>query len=169
MKMSRIYNIAKKIKFVVFDFDGVFTDNCVFIDENGQEFVRCYRSDGIGLSRLKEIGVDLLILSSEPNDILKHRARKLKIKYINNCRDKFRRLSAEIKKRGLLLNQVAYAGNDINDSECLKKVGFPIVIADSHRDIVKLARYRTKLKGGKGAVREICDFIYNLKTRGSAR
>ncbi|MCK5629372.1 MAG: HAD hydrolase family protein, partial [Nanoarchaeota archaeon] len=69
----------------------------------------------------------------------------------------------EIKKRGITLGEVAYVGNDINDIECLKAVGMPIVVADAQKDVLPLGKYKTKLCGGKGAVREICDMIYLAK------
>ena len=155
--------LIKDIRLVIFDFDGVFTDNKVIIDEQGKESVVCSRSDGLGLSRLKQIGIESLILSAEINKVVRSRARKLKIKCINACQNKFKVLFKEIKKRKLVLEQVAYVGNDINDLECLKAVGLPIAVRDAHSDIIRYAKFRTKLRGGQGAVREICDVIYAVK------
>jgi len=152
-----------KIMFIVFDFDGVFTDNRVIVDEEGKEAVICNRSDGIGLSRLRKIGVDILILSSEINDVVIMRAQKLKTDCIHGCKDKLGILKEEIAKRNVSLEQVAFVGNDINDADCLNYVGLPIVVADAHEDVINLGKYKTKLKGGYGAVREICDLIYNAK------
>ncbi|MHA1313173.1 MAG: KdsC family phosphatase [Candidatus Helarchaeota archaeon] len=155
-----------KIMFVVFDFDGVFTDNKVIIDEDGREAVVCNRSDGIGLSRLREVGVDTLILSTEVNNVVKKRAEKLKIDCIHGCKDKLEQLKTAIKEKKISSEQVAFVGNDINDAECLKHVGLPIVVADAHKEVLPLGKYRTELNGGQGAVREICDLIYNAKKRG---
>jgi len=151
------------ITFIIFDFDGVFTDNRVIVGEDGRESVICNRSDGIGLSKLREIGVDTLILSTEVNHVVKKRAEKLKIACINGCENKLEQLKIEIKKRNVSLDQVAFVGNDINDAECLRLVGLPIIVADSHKEILNLGKYKTELRGGHGAVREVCDLIYNAK------
>jgi len=153
----------KKIKFIVFDFDGVFTDNKVIVNEKGEEAVVCTRADGLGLEKLKSLGVETLILSTEKNRVVAQRAKKLKIKCITGCKNKMERLLAEIRKRKIPLSQVAYVGNDINDADCLKIVGLPIVVADAHKDVLPLAALITKLSGGNGAVREVCDLIYRVK------
>jgi len=158
-----ISSLIKKIKFIVFDFDGVFTDNRVFINEKGEEAVACWRSDGLGLSKLRKAKIDGMILSTEKNIAVKKRAKKLKLVCVNGVHDKLASLNAEVEKRGLSLEEVAFVGNDINDADCLKASGFPIVVADAHKDIIRLGKYRTKALGGRGAVREICDLIYSIK------
>ena len=168
MRKSQVLKLARNIQFVIFDFDGVFTDNKVIINENGEESVTCNRSDGLGLFKLKQPGVDLLILSAEPNTVVKHRANKLKISCVNSCKDKLKILLREVKRKKLTLKQVAYVGNDINDLACLKVVGFPILVRDAHKDVLSYGKYRTKLAGGNGAVREVCDLIYTAKTAGRA-
>ena len=162
--MKRIRDLAKNVRFIVFDFDGVFTDNRVFINEKGEESVTCNRSDGLGLGRLKQSGLELLILSAEPNPVVARRAEKLKIRCIYNCKDKLKALLREVKRKGLSLKQVAYMGNDINDAVCLQAVGLPVVVADAHKDVLRHALYKTRLKGGRGAVREFCDLILRAKT-----
>lgn len=168
MLKKQFKDLAKNIQFVVFDFDGVFTDNRVFINEKGEESVVCSRSDGLGLTRLKQLGLELLILSSEPNPVVKRRAEKLKIRCIYNCEDKLKVLSREAKRKGVSLKQAAYMGNDINDAACLKAVGLAVVVADAHKDVLKSACYKTRLKGGRGAVREVCDLIFRAKTERKA-
>ena len=151
------------IKLVVFDFDGVFTDNRLIINEKGEESVICNRSDGFGLSLLRKLGIEMLILSTEINGVVQKRAQKLKLECINGVDDKLSRLKKELKKRGYELSETAFVGNDINDAECLKAVGLPIVVADAHPDVAGLGKYKTKALGGRGAVREICDMIYAAK------
>lgn len=163
---KQVRDLAKDIQFVVFDFDGVFTDNRVFINEKGEESVACNRSDGLGLARLKRLGLDLLVLSTEANPVVKRRAEKLKIRCIHNCKNKLKVLSQEAKKKGISLKQVAYMGNDINDAVCLEAVGLPVIVADAHKDVIRYARYKTFLRGGRGAVREFCDLVFRAKTEG---
>ena len=147
------------LKLAIFDFDGVFTDNIVYVNELGVESVACCRSDGIGLSKLKSLNIPVWVISSEKNPVVLKRCEKLEINCINSCDNKLSALSGLINKYQCKFEDVAYVGNDINDSECLKKVGLPIIVADSHSDVESLALYKTHKNGGKGAVREICDLI----------
>ncbi|MDG2252927.1 MAG: HAD hydrolase family protein [Methylophilaceae bacterium] len=147
------------IKFIAFDFDGVFTDNLVHTTEAGEEFVTCWRSDGLGLSKLKKLGIPVWVISTEKNPVVSMRCNKLEIECLQSCNDKLSALIKLLEQSNCNIKDAAFVGNDINDSECLKKVGLPIVVADSHEDIKHLALYETKKNGGKGAVREICDLI----------
>ena len=152
-------DLIRQIKLVVFDFDGVFTDNTVFVFDDGREAVRCTRSDGIGLKRLKELPVEIFVLSTEQNPVVAKRCEKLGLRCFSNCPDKLAVLTSETKKLGLAISQVAFVGNDVNDLECLQAVGLPILVQDAHPDVIPLGRYRTLALGGRGAVREVCDLF----------
>lgn len=152
----------KATKLIAFDFDGVFTDNSVIVDQNGVESVRCWRSDGLGLSRLKKLDLKAIILSTEENPVVAVRSQKLQIECTHGSKNKLLDLKDIAKKSRLELNQIAYVGNDINDLECLKAVGFPIVVADAHPEVIDHCLYKTKTPGGYGAVREICDLFYQV-------
>jgi YrbI family 3-deoxy-D-manno-octulosonate 8-phosphate phosphatase len=158
-KINDIEPLIRRIRLVAFDFDGVFTDNMVYVFENGTEAVRCTRGDGIGLQKLRQIGIDTVIISTEANPVVSARARKLKIDCVQNCEDKRGVLEERIAKMGISLNQVAFVGNDINDLTCLTCVGLPIVVKDAHPEVIPVARYQTQNPGGHGAVREVCDLI----------
>ena len=145
------------IRLIVFDFDGVFTDNMVYVFEDGREAVRCSRSDGMGLRKLPLLGIEAMIISTEVNPVVLARANKLKLPCIQACEDKLAALETVMQERELSLEQVAFVGNDINDLCCLEKVGLPIVVRDAHADVVSFALYQTQAIGGHGAVREICD------------
>ncbi|MEM7096815.1 MAG: 3-deoxy-D-manno-octulosonate 8-phosphate phosphatase [Pseudomonadota bacterium] len=147
------------LRLIVFDFDGVFTDNCVYVSEDGQEMVKCSRADGIGLRKLEACGLQLLILSTEKNPVVARRAEKLNIECIHGCDDKLTRLRQELETRGFTWSQVAFVGNDINDAECLETVGVPLVVADARPEVLPLGLATTRTPGGQGAVREICDYI----------
>lgn len=150
----------KQIKFVGFDFDGVFTDNKVFVDEDGKESVVCSRFDGIGLKRLTELGIKVVIISSEPNPIVKHRARKLNIECFHNVSDK-RSVFEGIMTRLRLKNfETLFLGNDINDKEVLKFAGISVGVSDSVDEIEEFIDFKLSRKGGQGAVRELCDLIF---------
>ena len=151
--------IIRKIRLVAFDFDGVFTDNMVYVFEDGSEAVRCSRGDGIGLQKLKRLGIEAVIISTESNPVVSARARKLKIRCMQDCSDKRKALEDIAKEKGVSLSEVAFVGNDINDLECLTKVGLPIVVNDAHKDVIPIALYQTMHPGGYGAVREVCDLF----------
>jgi YrbI family 3-deoxy-D-manno-octulosonate 8-phosphate phosphatase len=154
------------LRLLVFDFDGVFTDNAVYTFEDGREAVRCSRFDGIGLRRLERSGVTPFIISTETNSVVGARAKKLQIECLHGIEAKFAALEKVVARFGVTLDQTGYVGNDINDRPCLKRVGLPIVVADAHPDVLAFARYVTQRRGGEGAVREVCDLVAG--TRGTA-
>ena len=156
------------IRLAVFDFDGVFTDNHVYVFEDGREAVRCTRLDGLGLGRLQRSGVETLVLSTERNPVVGARCAKLKISCRQGCDDKGAALEEIVTNRGFDYANVAYVGNDVNDLDCLRRVGLPIVVQDAHPDVLAFARYRTERLGGHGAVREVCDLIASTKERASS-
>jgi 3-deoxy-D-manno-octulosonate 8-phosphate phosphatase (KDO 8-P phosphatase) len=147
----------RRVRFFVFDFDGVFTDNAVYVTQDGKESVRCSRSDGFGLRKLERLGIDILILSTEENPVAAVRSQKLKVPCIQGCSDKLSALRHLVGQKNLSFDNVAFMGNDINDLACLRAVGLPIVVADAHPDVLGAALWRTKHRGGEGAVREVCD------------
>lgn len=153
----------RAVRLVVFDFDGVFTDNRVIVFEDGREAVVCSRGDGMGLGLLRRAGVDLLILSTETNPVVSVRARKLRVECLQGCENKWTALQEILGARGIAAAQVAYVGNDVNDIECLRHVGVPICVADAHPEAKAVARLVTERPGGKGAVREICDAIVRAR------
>ena len=159
----KLCQIVNNIKMVVFDFDGVFTDNRVLVLQDGSEGVFCNRSDGWGIKTLKEQGMYVLVISTEKNPIVTARCKKLCIDCIQGCENKFRTLQNQAEKFNVGLDKIAFLGNDVNDLECLKKVGLPACVSDSHPDILKICRYITKYSGGNGAVREFCDFVIKVK------
>lgn len=156
---SKLRKIIIQIRLIVFDFDGVFTDNTVYVSQNGEETVRCFRSDGIGLEKLRTKKINTIVITSEINPVASVRCKKLNIKCIRGCKDKLATLKSAVKRLKLSLKQVAFVGNDINDISCLSSVGLPIVVADAHKDVKGYAKYITRIKGGFGAVREICDLF----------
>ncbi len=149
----------RKIKLIAFDFDGVFTDNMVYTFEDGREAVRCFRGDGLGLKKLRQKGVQAIIISSEPNPVVAARAAKLGVRCLQGITDKRSSLETIVREQNLAWNQIAFVGNDINDFDCLRIVGAPMVVQDAHPDVISAAIYQTNARGGFGAVREICDMI----------
>jgi len=152
----------RNIRLIAFDFDGVFTDNKVYVFQDGREAVRCTRSDGMGLNKLTALGIRSVIISTEPNPVVTARSRKLGIDCIQNCGDKRAAIEEVAQEAGLGLDQIAFVGNDINDLPVLRAVGLPIVVGDAHPDVLAYASYQTKMTGGNGAVREVCDLFEQI-------
>lgn len=158
----------RTIRLVAFDFDGVFTDNKVYVFQDGSEAVCCYRGDGIGLQKLNRLGIATVIVSTEVNPIVAVRAKKLGIPCVQGCADKLAALQKIAGENGFSLAQVAFVGNDLNDRACLQNVALPVVVQDAHADVAKLAMYRTQTGGGQGAVREVCDLFESAILRASS-
>jgi N-acylneuraminate cytidylyltransferase len=144
---------------VVTDFDGVHTADRVTVDQNGVESVEVNRSDGMGVARLRRAGIPFLILSSETNPVVRARAAKLGVDAVTGCDDKLRALTDWADRRGLDLADIAFLGNDVNDLACLRAVGWPIVVADAHRDVRAASPIVLRRHGGDGAVRELADRV----------
>ncbi len=156
------------VRFAVFDFDGVFTDNRVWTNERGEESVACWRGDALGLRRLEEVGVEALILSTETNEAVGARGRKIQAEVVQGVADKLPVLREEAARRGIPLEDTAYVGNDVNDASCLEAVGLAVVPADAWPDVVPLARLVLTREGGRGCVREFCDAVWRAKRETAA-
>ncbi len=147
------------VKAVVFDFDGVFTDNRVWVDQEGRELVACHRGDGLGLDRLRGLGLPLLVLSTERNPVVAARCRKVQLPCRQGFAAKLPELMKWLAEVGVAPAGCAYLGNDLNDLACLEAVGWPLVVADAHPAVRPLARLVLAAPGGLGAVRELCDLL----------
>jgi len=144
---------------VVFDFDGVMTDNAVWVGADGSELVRCSREDGMGISLLRRTGLDMLVLSTERHPVVAARCAKLGLECIQGIDDKGQKLAVVLAARGVDPRRTAYVGNDVNDLDCLAMVGWPVAVADARREVRSAARLVLGCAGGHGAVRELCDLI----------
>ncbi|MEM6749768.1 MAG: hypothetical protein AAF612_04795 [Planctomycetota bacterium] len=158
--------LPKPVGAVVFDFDGVFTDNGVMVREDGVESAYCSRFDGMGVTLLRKAGVPILILSKEPNPVVGARAKKLGVPCLQGIDDKVPVLRDWLAERSIEASSCIYLGNDVNDAGPLAMVGCPVVVADAHRSVVPLARIVLTQAGGKGAVRELCDLVLDARGKG---
>lgn len=158
-------NVAPRFspQLIVFDFDGVFTDNKVYTAQDGTEMVMCDRRDGLGIKMLKDNGQDMFILSMEANPVVQARARKLGLEAKGGCRDKAEFLTGYLHEKGIAPENMLYMGNDLNDFEAMKMAGFAVAPADAHPDIKKISNLVLTTNGGQGAVRELCEFILEKK------
>lgn len=144
---------------VVFDFDGVMTDNRVLTGQDGGELIACDRSDGLGIAGLRATGIPILVLSTEENPVVAARCAKLKLPCLHGVEDKATRLKQWLTDENIDPVNTIYVGNDRNDSKCLELVGCPVAVADAYPEALQRALIVLENPGGKGAVRELCDLI----------
>lgn len=152
-------SLPDRVELVVFDFDGVFTNNHVWVNENGRETVACDRGDGLGISLLREAGFQMAVLSTETNPVVSARCRKLKIECHQALEDKAKYLRDLVAKRQINMSRVIYVGNDLNDFDCMQAVGYSVAVHDAYPAIKKMADLILRSAGGRGAVREICELL----------
>lgn len=155
-----------KVSCLVFDFDGVFTDNRVCVDENGIESVFCSRGDGMGIEKLRSLGVPMFVISKEQNKVVTARCAKLRIPVLQGIEDKVAALQHWLDQYGISHEHVVFVGNDENDIPCLQFSAFCAVPADAHNSVIQLADMVLSQKGGRGAVRELCDMLYDALETG---
>lgn len=151
--------IPEQIDLVVFDFDGVMTDDIVYVNQDGIEMVAANRRDGMGISLMHKAGKKMIVLSSEVNPVVKARCEKLKLPVIQGVEKKAEVLQKYLKENSVNPNHVIFIGNDVNDLPCFPIVGCALVVADAHPAALRQADIILQHNGGKGAVREVCDLL----------
>ena len=152
---------SKDFQLIVYDFDGVMTDNKVYVDQNGNEMVQVNRADGLGVSEIKKLGIDQLIISTEKNPVISKRAKKLGIPSYFGIDDKKSLLLEYCNKNSIDIEKIIYIGNDINDKEAMEVVGYGICPSDAHQSIKEIVDYILISKGGMGVIRELLDYLNN--------
>ena len=161
-----------RVSLLLMDFDGVLSDDLVFTDQDGRESVRCSRSDGFGLSLLREkTDIQAAVLSREENPVVSARCRKLKLEVFQGVHQKDQALKDLIAEHGWNPEEILYIGNDLPDLAVLPVVGYFAAPADAHPEVLRRADLILKHRGGRGAVRELCERLLleihnkNLETR----
>ena len=149
----------KDVQLIVYDFDGVMTNNKVILREDGLESVIVNRSDGLGVNLFRNLGIPQLILSTEANPVVQARARKLKLEVIDSSANKKKDLCDYCNKNGYDVKKTIYVGNDLNDLEVMKVVGMPVAPSDANIKIKKIALIITKSQGGEGVIHELASII----------
>jgi len=148
-----------EINLLILDFDGVLTDNKVYVFEDGREAVVCHRGDGWGIRMLQSAGIEVIILSTETNAVVSARAEKLNVPCIQDCQDKASAVQSIIDARSISVDQIMYVGNDTNDIDAMQLVGHRVAPADAHPQIRANATMVTDSSGGQGVVRELADLL----------
>ncbi|MEQ8786847.1 MAG: acylneuraminate cytidylyltransferase [Pirellulaceae bacterium] len=164
MRGETLQMLPDPVEAVVFDFDGVFTDNRVVVDQDGRESVACSRGDGLGVELLRKSGVPALVLSKEPNRVVQQRCMKLQLPCLQGVDDKLPVLRDWAEANRIRLRHTVYMGNDVNDIDCLLNVGCGVAVADGHPLARQAARIVLAKDGGHGAVRELVELVLERNT-----
>lgn len=151
--------LPEEVTLVVFDFDGVMTDNRVWVDAEGHEFVAAYRSDSLGVQALHKAGIRTLVLSTETDGAVAARCRKMGVPVLQGVNDKAARLIQYLNEQGIDARSVIFVGNDVNDLVCFDLVGCAVAVADAQPEVLRQADLILSRPGGHGAVRELCDLL----------
>jgi len=164
--------MPERIDLIVTDFDGVITDNRVWTDENGKETVVASRSDSMHLRELRERGIQVVVLSSEPNPVVKARAAKMgNVEALHgiDIRGKGAAFKELLARKRIDAARVVYIGNDLNDLPCFGLAGWAVAVADAYPEVVQQADYVLHKAGGHGALREVCEMILTrLRNQGAS-
>ena len=149
----------ENIELIVYDFDGVMTDNRVMVDQNGNESVMANRGDGYGVGMIRKLGIKQVILSTEVNPVVEMRAKKLNLEVIHGVSDKRENLVKFCDDGAVSLDRVMFLGNDLNDIEAMRCVGIKGAPKDAEPEILEIADWISEKNGGYGVVRELARLI----------
>ncbi|MCK5663326.1 MAG: 3-deoxy-manno-octulosonate-8-phosphatase KdsC [Thiotrichaceae bacterium] len=161
-KSQTLINKAKDVKLIIFDVDGVLTDGSLYFDNQGQEFKAFNSKDGHGLRLLLENDVEVAIITGRQSELVKHRATNLGLNpdlIYQGYRDKIPAFIDLLEKTGFKRENIAYVGDDVIDLPIMSQVGFSIAVGDANWFVKEQADWTTDLNGGKGAAREVSEFI----------
>jgi len=153
---------VKKLKLLIADADGVLTEGTLYYTEEGETLKAFSVLDGLGVKKLKDMGIKVAVISGRTSPPLFKRLEELGVETYGGIKDKLK-LYEELKERYRLKDEeVAFVGDDLVDLPVMKRVGFPVAVANAEEEVKKVALYTTMREGGKGAVREVADLIYTL-------
>ena len=151
---SKLSN-SKIPKIIVTDFDGCLTDDRVWLNQDGEEFVAANRKDGLAVKRLKNLGIEIVIASTETNKVVLARGNKMGVEVLQGLDDKAEAIEQYLKQKNLTWNDVWYIGNDVNDLGAIERANLSICPADAVKKVRKSVEVVLKTNGGRGILSEI--------------
>lgn len=158
--MQEFFDRAKTVRLAIFDVDGIMTDGSLYLSDDGQEMKAFYSLDGHGLKMLRRSGVELALITGRTSKVVLHRAANLGISHIyQGIEEKAEAFHHLIEQLNTPPEQCAYMGDDVVDLPVLRRCGLAITVPDAPPLVKQHAHYVTKLTGGRGAVREVCEMI----------
>lgn len=162
--MEDVLDRARAIRLVIFDVDGVLTDGSLFLGDDGQQYKAFNSKDGHGMRMLIESGVEIAVLTGRVSKVVEHRMHDLGIGLVfQGHREKLPVFERLLQDRGLQASEVAYVGDDVVDLPVMRRVGLAVGVQDAHPTVKQYAHWLTSNAGGRGAAREVCEFIMEAK------
>ncbi|WCP67433.1 3-deoxy-manno-octulosonate-8-phosphatase KdsC [Vibrio tubiashii] len=159
-----ILDIAKDIKLLICDVDGVFSDGLIYMGNNGEELKTFHTRDGYGVKSLMNAGIEIAIITGRRSQIVENRMKALGINLIYQGQDdKIKAYQDICTKLDIAPEQTGYIGDDLIDWPVMEQVALKVCVADGHPLLVRRANYVTSIRGGHGAVREVCDLILQAR------
>jgi N-acylneuraminate cytidylyltransferase len=146
-------------KIIVTDFDGCLTDDRVWLNQDGEEFVAANRKDGLAVKRLKNLGIQIVIASTETNKVVLARGNKMGVEVLQGLSDKAESIEHYLNQKNLSWNDVWYIGNDVNDLGSIRKAKFSICPSDAVEAVKKQVDLKLKTKGGYGVLSELATLL----------
>jgi len=164
--MNKLLEIAKKIKCLICDVDGVLTDGLIYIDNQGNELKAFNVQDGVGLKLLMAAEIEVAVITTSRNTVVDHRMQQLGITHYFKGQIEKQSAYQQIKQTlGLKDEQFAYIGDDLPDTPVMQQVGLSVAVANALHEVKEFADWQTEKTGGRGAVRELCDLILNAQNK----
>ena len=166
---ARSWPALGAIHTIAFDFDGVFTDNKVYVAQDGSELVRCDRADGLGIDLLRaaqargKLAAEVFVLTKERNPVTETRARKLHLACHAGCDDKLEFVTRRLNDARRTFEGLLYVGNDINDLAVMERAGFSVAPADAHERVQRIASAVLPQNGGNGFVRAFVERLLDIE------
>jgi 3-deoxy-D-manno-octulosonate 8-phosphate phosphatase (KDO 8-P phosphatase) len=158
--------IAKPIRLILSDVDGVLTDGMITIDNAGVESKSFYVRDGHAIKIWRKAGFEFGLLTARNSQVVKLRAAELGISMVRQgFSDKLPAAKEMIQQAGLTPNEVCYIGDDLPDLSVMYEVGLAVTVADGAPEVKQAARWVLQSPGGKGAIRELIERLLKAKSR----
>jgi 3-deoxy-D-manno-octulosonate 8-phosphate phosphatase (KDO 8-P phosphatase) len=155
---------ARAIELVIFDVDGVLTDGSLFLGDDGQEYKAFNSRDGHGMVMLRDSGITLAVITGRQSEVVRIRMDSLGIEHLyQGRRDKLPAYEALKAAVGLDDSRIAYVGDDVVDLPVMRRVGLAVAVADAHPQVLAQAHWRTRSPGGRGAARDVCEFLLDAQ------
>ncbi len=155
---SKLRN-SKVPKILFTDFDGCLTDDRVWLNLHGEEFVAANRKDGLAVKRLKNLGIQVVITSTETNKVVLARGNKMGVDVLQGLADKAEAIDQYLEQKNLSWHDVWYIGNDVNDLGAIERANLSICPADAVKKVRKTVNVVLKTKGGYGILSEIATLL----------
>jgi len=157
--MKRKLSKHKLPKVVFTDFDGCLTDDRVWLNQDGEEFVAANRKDGLAIGRFKKMGINVVITSSETNKVVHARAQKLDIEVLQGLLDKVEAINSYLLKNSLTWEDCWYIGNDVNDLGAIRKAKISLCPSDAVKSVKLEVDHKLNTKGGFGILEELVTIL----------